>query len=81
MTFTKEEILEFVDDVHDENPIHRCESYIVHGCLLLEALYNQYHLKFINFLNPVLAGDTVRINAESSKVTCTVGDIIVCEGK
>lgn len=37
-TFNRSEILKFVDDVHDENPIHRTEQAIVPGCLLLEEL-------------------------------------------
>lgn len=35
--FSKEEILKFVVDVNDENPIHRTEQPLVPGCLLVES--------------------------------------------
>lgn len=38
ITISKEEIMDFVNDVGDYNPIHRAAPYVVPGCLLLETL-------------------------------------------
>lgn len=68
ITFTKDEIIQFVEDVNDRNRIHREDPYIVPGLLILEHLWNHMinHNKTvgvsIRFLSPMLADDCVNID-------------------
>lgn len=68
ITFTKDEIIQFVEDVNDRNRIHREVPYIVPGLLILEHLWNHMinHNKTvgvsIRFLSPMLADDCVNID-------------------
>lgn len=70
LTFTKENILHFVDDVNDCNPIHRVSPYIVPGLLILENLWKyvvQDKSKVgiaVRFLSPMLAEDCVCIESQ-----------------
>ena len=68
ISFTKDEIIQFVEDVNDRNRIHREAPYIVPGLLILEHLWN--HMinhnttvgVSIRFLSPMLADDCVNID-------------------
>ena len=68
LAFTKDEIIQFVEDVNDRNRIHREAPYIVPGLLILEHLWN--HMinhnttvgVSIRFLSPMLADDCVNID-------------------
>lgn len=70
ITFTKDEIIQFVEDVNDRNRIHREVPYIVPGLLILEYLWN--HMlnskakagMSIRFLSPMLANDYVFIESQ-----------------
>ena len=70
ITFTKDEIIQFVEDVNDRNRIHREVPYIVPGLLILEYLWN--HMlnskakagMSIRFLSPMLANDCVFIESQ-----------------
>ena len=70
ITFTKEEIIQFVEDVNDRNRIHREVPYIVPGLLILEYLWthmlnsNAKAGMSIRFLNPMLANDYVFIESQ-----------------
>ena len=69
ITFTKDEIIQFVEDVNDRNRIHREVPYIVPGLLILEYLWN--HMlnskakagMSIRFLSPMLANDCVSVES------------------
>lgn len=70
ITFTKDEIIQFVEDVNDRNRIHREVPYIVPGLLILEYLWT-YMLNSnakagmsIRFLSPMLANDYVFIESQ-----------------
>ena len=60
ITFTKDEIIRFVEDVNDRNRIHRENPYIVPGLFILEYLWNHMlnsNTKVgmsIRFLSPML---------------------------
>jgi hypothetical protein len=61
--FTKEEILDFVNDVNDENPIHRTDHPVVPGCLTVKLLHDgpcrgmsSIHVRFHE---PCFAGEEV----------------------
>ena len=70
ITFTKDEIIQFVEDVNDRNRIHSEVPYIVPGLLILEYLWN--HMlnsnakagMSIRFLSPMLANDYVFIESQ-----------------
>ena len=70
LAFTKDEIIQFVEDVNDRNRIHREAPYIVPGLLILEYLWN--HMlnskakagMSIRFLSPMLANDCVFIESQ-----------------
>ncbi|WP_298607831.1 hypothetical protein [uncultured Veillonella sp.] len=70
ITFTKDEIIQFVEDVNDRNRIHREAPYIVPGLLILEYLWNHMlnsNTKAgisIRFLSPMLANDYVFIESQ-----------------
>lgn len=70
ITFTKDEIIQFVEDVNDRNRIHREGPYIVPGLLILEYLWthminsNAKVGMSIRFLSPMLANDCVSIESQ-----------------
>lgn len=70
ITFTKDEIIQFVEDVNDRNRIHREVPYIVPGLLILEYLWthminsNAKVGMSIRFLSPMLANDCVSIESQ-----------------
>ena len=70
ITFTKDEIIQFVEDVNDRNRIHREVPYIVPGLLILEYLWmhminsNTKVGMSIRFLSPMLANDCVSIESQ-----------------
>lgn len=70
ISFTKDEITEFVEDVNDRNRIHREVPYVVPGLLILEHLWkhmlnNNATLGMsIRFLVPMLANDCVFIERQ-----------------
>lgn len=70
LAFTKDEIIQFVEDVNDRNRIHREGPYIVPGLLILEYLWthminsNAKVGMSIRFLSPMLANDCVSIESQ-----------------
>ena len=70
ITFTKDEIIQFVEDVNDRNRIHREVPYIVPGLLILEYLWmhminsNTKVGMSIRFLSPMLANDCVSVESQ-----------------
>ena len=70
ISFTKDEIIQFVEDVNDRNRIHREVPYIVPGLLILEYLWmhminsNTKVGMSIRFLSPMLANDCVFIERQ-----------------
>ena len=70
ISFTKDEIIQFVEDVNDRNRIHREVPYIVPGLLILEYLWMHMinsNIKVgmsIRFLSPMLANDCVSIESQ-----------------
>lgn len=51
MSFDKKDILDFVNDVNDNNPIHRTQSAVVPGFLILERLLKSGYLNDKEKLN------------------------------
>ena len=70
ISFTKDEIIQFVEDVNDRNRIHREDPYIVPGLLILEYLWthminsNAKVGMSIRFLSPMFANDCVSIESQ-----------------
>ncbi len=62
--FSRQEILEFVNEAGDYNQIHRTENPVVPGFLLLEKLWNDKITNFeIVFRSPVYAGEEIHIKS------------------
>lgn len=76
MVITKDEIIDFVHDVGDTNPIHRQVPYIVPGCLILERLHKalptvrRWKLRFYHAL---CAGEPFLIRGRASSMIGSVG--------
>ena len=73
--FNREDVLEFVAEVGDTNPIHQLEVPVVPGMLLLEYIKNSLpdNIKILelSFRNAVMAGDQVEIKADGGQLTLT----------
>ena len=62
MIFSKSEILSFVSDTGDSNPIHQGEHPVVPGLLILEKLILDFmHSFVIRFRTPLYADEPVRL--------------------
>ena len=62
MIFSKDEILSFVSDTGDFNPIHQGEHPVVPGLLILEKLILDFmHSFIIRFRTPLYADELVRL--------------------
>lgn len=62
MIFSKSEILSFVSDTGDFNPIHQGEHPVVPGLLIMEKLIlNLMHSFIIRFRTPLYADEPVRL--------------------
>lgn len=67
LSFSKEDILSFVDAVGDTNHIHREAPYVVPGCMILESVWNYWSKKYkavevsMHFHLPMIAGDQVSL--------------------
>lgn len=75
---SKEEILDFVNDVGDENYIHRQSPYIVPGCLLLELILNHFpSLKkplSIRFYHALYANELLTLDYKEKTIIGRVED-------
>lgn len=73
LNFTKDEIIDFVNEVTDRNIIHREHPYVVPGLLILERLWKSIKLSTstvglsIRFLSPTLANDRICIDIMDNK--------------
>lgn len=84
ISFSRDDIIRFVNDINDTNEIHREEPYVVPGCMILENLWNYWNISrsaqqmAIYFHAPVIAGDRVTLveNSEDNQVEGYVGDIL-----
>lgn len=73
---SKEDVLDFVHDVNDLNPIHRREPYHMPGCLLLEWLRDYTkptEVLDLRFHHSLCAGDWIYLDPHDD------GGIIWCE--
>ena len=63
ISFNKDEIMEFVCDVGDSNPIHRTENAVVPGLLMVERLLELYSVLSceIKYILPVFEGEKIEI--------------------
>ena len=84
ISFSKKDIVQFVNDINDTNPIHREDPYVVPGCMILETLWNYWNISksaqqmAIYFHAPVIAGDMVTLVEvpEDAHVEGYVGDTL-----
>ena len=84
ISFSKEDIIRFVNDINDTNEIHRESPYVVPGCMILENLWNYWNISksaqqmAIYFHAPVIADDQVTLveNSEDAHVEGYVGDTL-----
>ena len=84
ISFSKNDIVQFVNDINDTNPIHREDPYVVPGCMILETLWNYWNISksaqqmAIYFHAPVIAGDMVTLVEvpEDAHVEGYVGDTL-----
>lgn len=84
ISFSKKDIVQFVNDINDTNPIHRDDPYVVPGCMILETLWNYWNISksaqqmAIYFHAPVIAGDMVTLVEvpEDAHVEGYVGDTL-----
>ena len=44
ISFSKDDIVRFVNDINDTNEIHREPPYVVPGCMILENLWNYWNI-------------------------------------
>ena len=85
ISFSKKDIVQFVNDINDTNPIHREAPYVVPGCMILETLWNYWNISksalqmAIYFHDPVIAEDMVTLVEvpEDAHVEGYVGDTLV----
>ena len=84
ISFSKDDIIRFVNDINDTNEIHREEPYVVPGCMILENLWNYWNISksaqqmAIYFHAPVIADDQVTLveNSEDAQVEGYIGDTL-----
>ena len=84
ISFSRDDIIRFVNDINDTNGIHREEPYVVPGCMILENLWNYWNISksaqqmAIYFHSPVIADDRVTLveNSEDNQVDGYVGDTL-----
>ena len=84
ISFSKDDIIRFVNDINDTNPIHREAPYVVPGCMILENLWNYWNISksalqmAIYFHAPVIAEDQVTLVEipEDAHVEGYVGDTL-----
>lgn len=69
VVFEKDEILDFVRDVQDKNPIHRTENAVVPGFLMLEYLLEREAISScdIKYILPVFEGEKIEIYRNDRK--------------
>ena len=71
-TFTRQEVLDFVEAVGDTNPIHRTEQPVVPGLLLLETikagLPENLDVLELSFRNAVFSGDPLELVVEGNQL-------------
>lgn len=84
ISFSRDDIIRFVNDIDDTNEIHRESPYVVPGCMILENLWNYWNISksaqqmAIYFHSPVIADDRVTLveNSEDNQVDGYVGDTL-----
>ena len=84
ISFSKDDIIRFVNDINDTNDIHREAPYVVPGCMILENLCNYWNISksaqqmAIYFHAPVIADDQVTLveNSEEAQVEGYIGDTL-----
>ena len=84
ISFSKEDIIRFVNDINDTNHIHRENPYVVPGCMILETMWDFWNISksalqmAIYFHVPVIAGDMVTLVEvpEDAHVEGYVGDTL-----
>lgn len=83
MEFQKNEIMDFVRDVGDKNPIHSTEKPIVPGFLMLECLLEMENISScdIKYILPVVEGEKIEIykntgNLEAWVWNCAAGGYV-----
>lgn len=70
--FAEREIINFVEDVEDQNPIHRIDPYVVPGCLLLEWMsqcVTVFRSVKLRFMHPLYANDEL-VMRKKEKILC-----------
>lgn len=70
MVFEADEIMNFVDDVGDQNPIHRTKNSVVPGFLILENLLDDESITVscdIKYILPVFEGEKIEIYKNDRK--------------
>ena len=81
-SFSKEEILAFVRETGDSNPIHASEIPVVPGFLMLEWLWELYLVQEMIFYQPVYAGEELTLYFHQETEGCyAVSDHICWEAK
>ena len=84
ISFSKEEVIRFVNDINDTNPIHRENPYVVPGCMILETMWDFWNISksalqmAIYFHAPVIADDKVTLveYPEDAHVEGYIGDTL-----
>ncbi|WP_314982982.1 hypothetical protein [uncultured Veillonella sp.] len=84
ISFSKDDIIRFVNDINDTNPIHREAPYVVPGCMILENLWYYWNISksalqmAIYFHAPVIAEDQVTLVeiSEDAHVEGYIGDTL-----
>lgn len=84
ISFSKEDIVRFVNDINDTNPIHRENPYVVPGCMILETMWDFWNISksalqmAIYFHAPVIADDKVTLveYPEDAHVEGYIGDTL-----
>ena len=84
ISFSKKEVIRFVNDINDTNPIHRENPYVVPGCMILETMWDFWNISksalqmAIYFHAPVIADDKVTLveYPEDAHVEGYIGDTL-----
>ncbi|MFR0064500.1 MAG: hypothetical protein ACLRUM_04285 [Veillonella parvula] len=84
ISFSKEEVIRFVNDINDTNSIHRENPYVVPGCMILETMWDFWNISksalqmAIYFHAPVIADDKVTLveYPEDAHVGGYIGDTL-----
>lgn len=85
LSFSRESILQFVEDVHDQNTIHREAPYVVPGLMILESLWqqfgetSQYSTVDVQYYSPTLADDRIQIQVldDNRRIEAYAGSILL----